>query len=96
MVVSVDEIQIKASSSGLPTSQELATHKLGLFTKPAGAGAGSFTQLQVSIYWHGGGDEMQNKAEAQQAWLQLAAGTTALAQLSLAIKSSIDKLECQI
>ena len=26
------------------------------------------------IYWHGWGDEMQNKAEAQPAWLQLAAG----------------------
>ena len=49
--------------SGLPTSQELAV-----------AGAGSLTQLQLRIYWEGGWvDEMQNKAEAQPAWLQLAA-----------------------
>ena len=32
----------------------------------------------------GGVDEMQNKAEAQPAWLQLAAGATAGALLSLA------------
>ena len=29
------------------------------------------------IYWHEGVDEIQNKAEAQPAWLQLAAGATA-------------------
>ena len=45
----------KACFSGLPTSQELATHQLGLFTKPAAAGAGSFAQLKLRIYWHGGG-----------------------------------------
>ena len=57
----------KAYFSGLPTSQELATHQLGLFTKQAAAGAGCFVQL----------DEMQNKAEAQPAWLQLAAWAAA-------------------
>ena len=41
--------------------------------------------MQLRIHWHGGwwgggwwvgggADEMQNKAEAQPAWLQLAAG----------------------
>ena len=45
----------KACFSGLPTSQELATHQLGLFTKPAVAGAGSFAQLQLRIYWPGWG-----------------------------------------
>ena len=43
---------------------------------------------QLRIYWHGwvGGwvNEIQNKAEAQPAWLQLAAGAVAGAQLSLA------------
>ena len=86
------EIQIKASFCGLLTSQELATHQLGLFTKPAVAGAESFAQLQLRIYWHKGGgwgwvDEMQNKAEAQPARLQLAAGAAAGAQLSLAKKN---------
>ena len=39
--------------------------------------------MQLRIYRHGGGvgggglDEMQNKAIAQQAWLQLAAGALA-------------------
>ena len=41
------------------------------------AGPGCFAEMHLSIYWHGGEgwvDEMQNKAEAQPAWLQLAAG----------------------
>ena len=42
------------------------------------AGAGSLAYMQLRIYWHGGGvDEMQNKAEAQPARLQLAAGAAA-------------------
>ena len=79
-------MQIKACFSELPTSQELATHQLGLITKPAVARAGSLAQLQLKIYWHGGVGvvEMQNKAKAQPAWLQLAAGAAAWAQLSLA------------
>ena len=59
----------EAYFSGLPTSYELATHQLGLFTKPAMAAAGTFAQLKLRIYWHEWGwvDEMQNKAEAQPA-----------------------------
>ena len=50
--------------------------------------------MQLRIYGHGlglggGVDEMQNKAEAQPAWLQLTAGAAAGAYLSLAIKSCI-------
>ena len=49
--------------------------------------------MQLRIYWQGGVgvgvDEMQNKAEAQPAWLQLAAGAAAGACLSLAkVKTS--------
>ena len=47
------------------------------------AGARSLALMQLRIYWPGGGDEIQNKAEAQRAWLQLAAG----AELNLAILS---------
>ena len=38
------------------------------------AAGGSLAVLKLRIYWHGGGgvDEMQNKAIAQPAWLQLA------------------------
>ena len=80
-------MQNKACFSELPNSQELATHQLGLITKPAVARAGSLAQVQLKIYWHGGVGvvEMQNKAKAQPAWLQLAAGAAAWAQLSLAI-----------
>ena len=31
------------------------------------AGGGSLAELQLRIYWHGVGNEMQNKAEAQPA-----------------------------
>ena len=48
-----------------------------LFTKSAVAGTGSLDYLHLRIYWHGGGDEIQNKAEAQPAWLQLAVGAAA-------------------
>ena len=50
------------------------------------AAGGSLAVLKLRIYWHGGGgggggggwlDEMQNKAIAQPAWLQLAAGAAA-------------------
>ena len=41
--------------------------------------------LKLRIYWHGGVDEMQNKAIAQPAWLQLAVG----ALLSLAKKNKL-------
>ena len=44
------------------------------------AASGSLAVLKLRIYWHGGGgwvDEMQNKAIAQPAWVQLAAGAAA-------------------
>ena len=83
-------MQNKACFSELPNSQELATHQLGLITKPAVARAGSLAQVQLKIYWHGGVGvvEMQNKAKAQPAWLQLAAW----AQLSLAIANITQNL----
>ena len=78
-------MQNQASFSGLPTSQELASYQLGLFTKPAVAEAGSLAHLEsidmgVGV---GGVDEMQNKAIDQPAWLQLAAeaGSWGLAEL---------------
>ena len=39
----------------------------------------SLCALKLRIYWHGGRgvDKMQNKAIAQPAWLQLAAGAAA-------------------
>ena len=43
------------------------------------AGARSLAELQLRIYWHVSVNEMQIKAEAQPAWLQLAAGAAARA-----------------
>ena len=50
----------------LPNSWEVLTHKLGLFTEPAVAEAGSLAKLQLRLYWYGLGweVEIQNKAEA--------------------------------
>ena len=69
----MDEMQNKACLSGLPTSWGCLLSQLWLeleawprcSLKSTGTGVG------------GGGDEMQNKAEAQPAWLQLAAGAAA-------------------
>ena len=68
-------MQYKACLSGLPTSQELSTHQLWLFTNPAVAELEAWPSC--SLESTGGVDEMQNKAEAQPAWLQLAAGAAA-------------------
>ena len=79
----VEEMQKKAKLIELTSTRKLVTQQLGLFTKLDVAAAGSWVELQLKIYWHGGWggwmDEMQNKAEAQPAW----AGSWA--QLSLAI-----------
>ena len=42
----------KAYFSGLPTSQELAAHQLGLYTKPAVAGAIVVTQTEKGVRAH--------------------------------------------
>ena len=72
-------MQNKACFSGLLTSWELATHQLELFTEPAVAGAmEAWPSCILDFTGTGGGgwwlDEMQNKAEAKAAWLQLTAG----------------------
>ena len=69
----MDAMQNKACFRGQTTC-------LGLLTKPAPAGAKNLAGLQLRIYLHEWGvggwcvDEMRNKAEANLAWLQLAAG----------------------
>ena len=69
---SVDEMKIKACFSGLPNRYPLAGLELE---------AWPICSLESTGTGGGGVDEMQNKAETQPAWLELAAG----AKLSLAI-----------
>ena len=59
----------------------LATYKLGASSPLAGAvykascgWSWNLCSMQLRIYWHGGVDEKQSKAEDQPAWLQLVAG----------------------
>ena len=59
---------------------------VNIIGEPAVAGARSLAERQLKIYSHKGMvrwmkwvDELQNKAEAQPAWLQLEAGAAAWA-----------------